>query len=449
MKNFIMILMVLGFGGCALKSSPEVANYKVIKAFEDENITSDKFWYKAYNEIYLNELVELALANNYDLANAALNLKKAYINAGLMGVDFYPTPSASLSGSKSRDIGTGDEFKKSFSSGFNLSYELDLFGKIYANYESAKWTSKASEFDLENTKLTLINSLVQAYFHALYLNEALELYNQNLSNYLELKRITKAKFDLGKGEYSDVVNMEQSLLDMRSQILSIQQEITTNNELLRNLIAEKPGYNFKFAKLKITTVKFQGVDLNVPYYTLGNRPDIRALASNLNSAYFNYQEAFRSFFPSVSIGASLRDSDNQLSKSFGFNMFNGTISINLPFLDYARVEKRINLSDLNFQSDLNRYQSALISALNEVDTQYKLHKISMREYEISKQNLAKQQELEKIYQVKYEYGRSEFKDYLNAKNSVIRTKISLLRQKYDILSSEIGIYKAMAGKFIR
>jgi len=447
MRKFGLIFLAIFLVGCASKPAV-VDEYKVIEQFKDEKIASDIYWYRGYNDAYLNELVDMALANNYDLANAALNLKRAYINAGLAEADYFPTLSGDVSAGANRDTSRSEHSVRAFSSGISLSYELDLFGKIYANNKSAQWKETASAFDLENTKLTIINSVVDAYFYKLYLEEALGLYEQNLANYNELKRIAKAKYDLGRSEYSEMSLVEQSVLNMQSQILSIKQNIATNDEFLRNLIASGPNFALKSGK-KLSQISPLGVNLNVPYYTLGNRPDLRALIANLNASYFDYKYTYRSFFPSVTLGASLSDSDDNLGDSFGFNLLGGSVRINLPFLDMARMEKKIDLSAIDFEAALNEYQSALISAQNEVAREYSEYKIAKSNLSISQKNLANNIELENIDRVKYDYGKSELKDYLDAKNTTINSRISLLRNKYDILSNEIAIYKSMAGRFVR
>ncbi|MBF0985496.1 MAG: TolC family protein, partial [Campylobacter sp.] len=63
----------------------------------------DPLWYKKYNESYLNKLVDQALANNYDLKTAALNVESAYANLGLNRADLFPTLNSSWNGGARRD----------------------------------------------------------------------------------------------------------------------------------------------------------------------------------------------------------------------------------------------------------------------------------------------------------------------------------------------------------
>ena len=82
MRNLVMICAILWLGGCGVKSSNEIKNYKILQ-IKDENLTSDAFWYQRFNDPNLDALINLALKNNADLKKAGLNLKKSMINAGL------------------------------------------------------------------------------------------------------------------------------------------------------------------------------------------------------------------------------------------------------------------------------------------------------------------------------------------------------------------------------
>ena len=433
MRNLVMVCAILWLGGCGVKSSNEIKNYKILQ-IKDENLTSDAFWYQRFNDPNLDALINLALKNNADLKKAGLNLKKSMINAELIVADFAPTLSANSSFSASRDISKGDEFAKKYQNGLTLSYELDLFGKIRANNQSASWSVKYSEFDLENVKITLINSLVSAYF--------------NVAIPRDLERIVRTKFAFGKSEYADVLRIEQNVLETQKSLVNLQSQIATNDELLRNLLGVAPDFNLKFGK-NLDEISHTHPDLNVPFYALGNRADIKAMIANLNAKFFDYKVAFADFFPSISLGAGLSDIDAKFSQSYGLNLFSQSVSIKLPFLDFARVKMRAQSADVDFLNALNSYQNALNVAKNEVYKSYALYQNSLENEQISKANLAKLSKLFEISVVQYKYGKTELKEYLTAQKDLINAQISALNAKYETLKNEAQIYKAMGARFVK
>ena len=88
--KFLSLALVLVLSGCAVKNIDE--NYKQIlledNASSELNLNTS--WWKQYEQSYLDELVELALKNNTDLAKAAVNVNKALAQAGVFGCKFNP-----------------------------------------------------------------------------------------------------------------------------------------------------------------------------------------------------------------------------------------------------------------------------------------------------------------------------------------------------------------------
>ncbi|WP_168236793.1 TolC family protein, partial [Campylobacter fetus] len=177
---------------------------------------------------------------------------------------------------------------------------------------------------------------------------------------------------------------------------------------------------------------------------LKNRPDINEAISNLNASFYDYKVSEKNLYPSVSIGASLSDSDSKFSDSFGFNILGGTLNINLPFLDYSRLKKQINISEAQFKKNVLTYEKTLSNAVNEVIKYVNYYEGDKQRYE-NMQNIKKEREMiVAIYESKYSEGKAELKDLLEAKNSLISVQNMLLNQKYRLLNDELSYYKAIA-----
>ena len=482
MKKFIFLgILTIFFVGCSIKSDLQ---YEVIENYYDENETYfiDTQWYKKYNQPYLNELVDLALKNNYDLKTAALNIATAYANLGLSEADLFPTISGSLGGSASRNVATHDDFSKSYRGGLSASYELDIYGKIRASVSSSEWSAISSEYNYDDIRLSLINSVVSGYFQMLYLNDALKFTQQNLKSYNDLKEIVKAKYDYGRGELIDVEQMKMNILSLENRVINLQKQIENNKLLLRNLVIPnstranlnrndskvlvakngKKGVNLPYSVASdsylqilefdkfigsIESVNFLGVDLEVPFLALSNRPDVRSALANLNSGFYNYKVSKLNFFPSITLGAGLNGSGAEVNDAFDLKLFNGTVSVSLPFLDYPRLKQRLKISELAFEKSRVNYEKTLSNAANEVRNLYELYGLELKTLENVRKNYKTQAQIAEIYRAKYDAGAVEFRDYINSETSRVNSMIDLLSQKYNALSTEIAIYKAMAGKF--
>ena len=216
--KFLSLALVLVLSGCAVKNIDE--NYKQILLEDNASgeLNLNTSWWKQYEQSYLDELVALALKNNTDLAKAAINVNKALAQAGVLQANLIPSFSAGFEATSSKNIKEGSAVTRSFGSSIGLSYELDLWQKLANSKDAAMFEARATKFDLEASKLSVINSVADAYFQILYLNESIKTYEQILEIYNELNKIVGLKFKLGKEE-------ALSLKQINSQLLSAQNKI--------------------------------------------------------------------------------------------------------------------------------------------------------------------------------------------------------------------------------
>ena len=447
--KFLSLALVLVLSGCAVKNIDE--NYKQI-LFEDNasrELNLNTSWWKEYHQNYLNELIDLALKNNTDLTKAAINVNKALAQAGVLEANLIPSFNAGIEVSSNKNIKEGGASSRNFGSSIGLSYELDLWQKLANSKDAAMFEARATKFDLEASKLSVINSVTDAYFQILYLNESIKTYEQILEIYNELNEIVRFKFELGKEEALSLKQINSQLLSVQNKIESAKKELVSAKKTLRILLNERPDFELKFEGLTLSPVKKVGVDLDVPTSAIANRPDIRAAIYRIEEGILNYKASQKEFYPSITLGASIKSSSSTKEGAFSLKFLNGNIALNLPFLNYSKLKSNLKVSEANFELAKINYISTLNSALNEIDTFYKGYLNDEALLANYQEQIKNYEEISKIYELKYSYGKVELKQFLEAKNSKLEAKIGLLKAKYTLLQDELNIYKAMAGKFNR
>lgn len=149
----------------------------------------------------------------------------------------------------------------------------------------------------------------------------------------------------------------------------------------------------------------------------------------------------KSMYPSVSLGASLSGSDKDLGESFKLLNLGGSLQISLPFLDYGRIKQNIQISRFSYESLKASYEQALQGALNEFYACYKDYEFNTKLYENIKIINTKREQIAKAYLQKYEFGRAEMKDYLDARNSFIGSSQEILRSRLNLLKTINSYYQ--------
>ena len=447
MKKISIILAAFLLGGCAVTQINE--NYEQILLKDDANLTAnfrlEREWWTGYGEARLNELIGLALKNNIDLAKSAIAVNKALAQAGVLQADLVPSFNANLGAETGKNIKTGGSWSESYKSGISLSYEIDLWRKLANSADAAMWEANATKYDLEAARLALVNSVADAYFEAKYQKESINLYEKTLKNYEELEAIIKAKFELGKEEELSLKQVKSSVISAKNRILNASKSLDAAEKTLRNLLNVRPEFELNLSG-NLSDISPQGVNLNVPLYVIGARPDLQAAISRIKEALLGVKVSEKNFYPSITVGAGLSGSGDSASEGLKLNFLSGNIAINLPFLNYSKLKSKLKISELEFETMKLNYAQTLTTALNEIDASYKNLQKDEAVLRNLNENLQNLSSISDIYRLKYDYGKTELKNYLEAQNSLLEGRISLIAQKYKILQDEIGIYKAVAGR---
>lgn len=413
----------------------------------------DEAWWTGYRDKNLNRLVELALENNVDLAKSAIAVNRALYSANLLGADLIPSFSGSASSSASKGVGSSSNVTSTGTStighqlGLNLSYTLDLWQRLADSASAAEWEHKATEEDLRKVRQTIINSVVNSYFQLAYLQDAIKVSEKNIKSYQQIQRILNNKFQAGLIDRLSVDQAEQAIISEKNNLLNLQTSQKTAEQTLRNLLNLAPNAPLDLRYTSILNTKLQGVDTNVPVSVIANRPDVIASLHRLQSAFKSLNAMEKSWYPSVTLGASLSGRAASMADVTDNPVGNGVLSFNLPFLDWARVSNNIKISESSYEATKLNYQQTVNSALNEVDRYYFAYQQSKR----SLANLQKKYDTDKrvsrYYQNRYEQGVSEFREWINALSTERNSELSLLNAKFNILQNETAVYQAMAGKF--
>lgn len=445
----LSIIVLFAISGCSVNSGFEQYPNKTLdKSFPVNSAYNiNTTWWKSYNDTALNTLIEISLANNIDLAQSAIKVNKALYEANLVGADLVPTFNGSLGGSASKNIKEGGSSNRNVNGSLGISYEIDLWKKLADTADSKEWAYKATEQDLESTRLTLINNVIDSYFNLKYLNSSYSITNEDLKNYQKIYEITLNKFNNGLVSQLEVVQAQQSIDSNKKTLNNLQLQIKNEETILKNLLNFKPNDNIYLGNKDIMEFSLQGVDLNIPVSTIANRPDLRAKEYTLISSFKNKQVAEKAIYPSISISSTLSSSGTTANNMFNVPVVAGNINISLPFLDWNHIKWNTKLSEADYNLAKLDFEKNIVSALNEIDTYYYTYKNYEQNYNYSEIQYKDALKIQQYYKIRYEQGVNELSDWLNAIKTTNAERQSILEAKYKLLSSENNIYKAMAGKY--
>lgn len=449
MKKKIIVLIALGviLGSCSnLKKDyqnidSEIKTYKELS----KNYNIDSKWWESYGDEQLNNLIELGLKNNSDLAKAAININKALYQAKIIGSDLVPEFSGNLGSSASKNIESGGSSNIDHSGSFNISYEVDLWQRLRDMKDAQEWEYKATIEDYEKTKLTLINSIIDSYFSIIYLENYIEINKSMSKNYLDIEKIVENKLRYGTVDILDKKQAEREVIRSNNTLISYEKDKKEQESLLRNLLNLKPDDELKIEYRDILKVKNLGVNLDVPLNIVASRPDIKAYEYRLKNAFKDAVASEKQLYPNITISSALSSSSDKFNNSLKTPVALGSISINLPFLNWNEIKWNIKISRAEYEEAKISFQQGLVTALNEIDYNYFLY-IKEQENYINLKNINKyDNEIAINYERKYENGKVELRDWLLSLNDEASSRLNIINSKYQLIKIENTIYQSIGG----
>ena len=437
MKKKIIILIALGviLGSCSnLKKDyqnidSEIKTYKELS----KNYNIDSRWWESYGDEQLNNLIELGLKNNSDLAKAAININKALYQAKIIGSDLVPEFSGNLSSGASKNIESGGSSNIDHSGSFNISYEVDLWQRLRDMKDAQEWEYKATIEDYEKTKLTLINSIIDSYFSIIYLENYIEI-NKNMSkNYLDIEKIVENKLRYGTVGILDKKQAEREVIRSNNTLISYEKDKKEQESLLRNLLNLKPDNELKIEYRDILEVKNLRVNLDVPLNIVANRPDIKSYEYRLKNAFKDAVASEKQLYPNITISSALSSSSDKFNNTLKTPVALGSVSINLPFLNWNEIKWNIKISRAEYEEAKLNFQQGIVTALNEIDYNYFLY-VKEQENYINLKNINEyDNEIAINYERKYENGKVELREWLLSLNDEASSRLNIINSKYQLI----------------
>ncbi|HEC1783940.1 TPA: TolC family protein, partial [Campylobacter lari] len=434
MRIFLLFFIAFFLNACVGVKLEQVSQEQIKKEyFEDFN--ASKAWWEKYNNQDLNNILKAIIDNNKDLNIARVNFLSTLARYKLLNLDLYPTLSGNLGVNIRKNLNNGAEMH-SFSNGIMLNYELDIYGKISDQVASSEFLAKASEYELRSLELDTINLAINSIFELIYFNDVDRLLNNHLKNLEQMLEIYTTKFDYGKVEYIDLLNIKKSLLNTKQNIITNLQNKDLTLKNIKDLLGKDDEFLInKMLNYTLEDFSLQKINFDIELKMLAYRPQVQAKLNQLMASYKDYASVQKSILPSIKILGNLDGSDKNFDDSFKFLILGGNVVIDLPFLDFYRVRQNVKISEFAYQARLYEYKDALQRAIHEFKLCYENDKYYNDLLNLVKDINTNQAKITQLYFEKYELGRNELKDYLDADALLINSLQELSRAKLSLLKN--------------
>jgi outer membrane protein, multidrug efflux system len=456
--SFLPFLLVgLIAAGCAVGPDyrrPEVAVPPAFRGTPPESLQQmqsfgDLQWWQVFQDEELQALIRTALERNYDLRVATTRILQARAQVTVARSFQFPTADASVAAPYERLTGGNRPPQyETFSpqGGFNVAWELDLWGRFQRATEAARADLLASEEFRRTVVLTLVSDVARAYLALRELDLELEIAKRSVASRTEYLTLTKAREEGGVATLMDVRQAEQLYYTAMAIVVDTERRIEQQENQINILLGQYPGTVPRGRR-----VTEQAFAISVPpgltSDLMARRPDIRQAEQALVSANARIGEARALLFPSVVItgfagvgGAVINGS------SFGpFGAFSALPSITLPIFNMGRLQANVEFADARTQEALLQYEQTILQAFREVaDALVEVRK--QREFrEQSELTVTAQRDALRLSTMRYEGGVTSFLEVLVTERDLFDAELALARAQRDEVLAFVQLYRALGG----
>ena len=458
-------LAVLVASGCTLGPNyrrPQVAvpaNFRAPAPLPQPDATSlaDAKWFEVFRDERLKDLIHTALAQNYDLRDAAARIEEARANLGVTRSNQFPQASATgeveftrLSRDGQLPLPAGfvtNQNRNWGSAGLNLlSYEIDLWGRLRRSTEAARANLLNAEENRKAVMSALVAEVAADYFQLQQLDYELEISQRTLETRRESLRLVLDRQGGGVATLLDRRQAEELVSSAAQNIPVLQQQIEQTENRISLLLGRNPegvirGHGFMEQEVP------PEVPAGLPSALLDRRPDIRAAEQALVAANANIGVAKAAYFPQISLSGFLGGQSTRLASLFSGPNGAWTFvpQITQPIFTAGRIKSGVRFAEADRDRALIAYERSIQTAFAETSDALIAHQRT-RESWVEQENLVTAlQDRKRLAYVRYSGGVDTQLNALDADRDLFQAELTLAQIRYGELLSVVQLYKALGG----
>ena len=440
----------------------------------------DPDWWKLFNDPELVDLERQIAAANLSVRLATIRLAESRYERGVAAADQFPGVNgnasytrekvstegvAALIGSSGSSTtastnglgGTTNGFPTPspgipsfdlFQSGFDASWEVDLWGRVRREVESADASVEASAEARRDSLLSNLAELARDYLQLRGQQRDLEIVKQTLASDQQSLSLTQERQRGGLTTDLDVSNAAAEVASTAAQIPNLEQQIATTMNALAFLLGETPGaLNAKLQTAQPVPPVPPVIPVGVPSELARRRPDIREADAQLHAATADIGQAEADFLPKVTLSGSAGLQSLQLKNlgNWGAKMYSIGPSITLPIFEGGRLKYTLDLRKAQQQEAAVTYQQTVLRAFHEVDdalTAYSAEQLRQRQLATAVSQSSRTLDLARQ---QYVQGLATFLDVLTAERTLYSAQRSYADSTTTISTNLVQLYKALGG----
>jgi len=462
-RTLVAVLLTVLVSGCAAAGKnytrpqlPTPVMYRFADLVQAEAL-ADAPWWGVFTDQTLQTLVREAVANNLDLQAAVARVEQARAQAGIAKSFLYPQVDGTASYSVRQNITkTDDDVGQGGTYGFQLSWELDVFGRLRREKEAAFSRLLASEHGRRAVLVTLVGDVTSTYFLLRQLDWQLAIARQTLVVNDQTVSYFQARLDGGVSNRLELDRIRANREVTAASIPNLEQQIGVTEDALSLLLGRVPGH------IERDTVDDRGVPTTVspvlpmlppqvppgvPATLLERRPDVMQAEQLLIAANADVGAAKARFFPTIALSGFAGGISGDLATLLGGagGVWTITPSLLQPVYNAGRLRRNLDFERARMAEALAQYQQSALNAYREVaDALVAIAKLAdTRTHQ--QIGVVALQDAADLARARYDSGLASYIEILTADQELFDRQLLLAQTRGAEFRARSELYRALGG----
>jgi multidrug efflux system outer membrane protein len=413
-------------------------------------------WWEVFGDNELNRLETMAADGNQNLVAAAARLEQSRADLGIARSDYYPHFSADPEVTRNRTSlhaplvkqekagGTAHTYNN-FVAPLNMNWELDLWGRVRRQVESARANFVASADDLESARLAIQAEVAIDYFTLRELDQERRVVADSVETFRRSLELTQNRRKGGIVSDLDVSQAETQLRSTEAELPSLELQRARTLHALATLCG-KSAINFQLTTATLTNA-IPGVPARVPSELLERRPDIAAAERRMASANGQVGVAKSAFYPRVFLTGAAGFQSISANDLFDWpsRVWSLGPSVSLPLFTGGRNRSQLEGARASYDESVANYRQTVLSAFQEVEDQLAAQKLLTTQLDAQSAALIAARHTLDIANNRYKAGVVTYLEVATAQNVELTNERTVIQLEGQRLNAEVSLIKALGG----
>lgn len=413
---------------------------------------TEKSWWNNFNDPTLDSLIFLGQNNNLDLAQALKRIEISRQAVKEAKSSYYPQLNLNLGWSRNRtsafvsDKASGSITSSYFQLGVDMSWEIDLFGKITASVKEQKEAYKSTREDYDWMCVTVAAEIATAYMNLRTLQQELVVTQQHIEQEEKVLKITEARHEAGLASMLDVAQAKTVYYSTKASIITLQTQIYTTINSIAVLIGAYPEEVQKWLSPveKQPTVQWT-MDVEISPELLRNRPDVKEAEYLVEEYAAALGVEKKQWLPSFSISAGAGTESWHIRDLFKGNSYYYSVAPQLSWTIFDGLARDAQIASAREQlmESVDSYNLTLLNAVQEVDNALMSYAQAV-EYEKEISVVLENAQLAYTLAIdRYRQGLDAFINVSDALITVLQYANELVVARGNVLTSFVTLQKSL------